>query len=111
MHLLKGKRQRLWSAGHGWYWGPHRQRGFGGEGSSAAKVRWCRTVGRNTSRGQVHLGHFMMLSQRELAILVLEGVYVDRSIRRLCGNELVQRVPGYALYVMVVLGDLPYDTS
>ena len=52
-----------------------------------------------------------MLRQRELAILVLECIDVDGSVRRLRRNVFVHGIPSYTLNVVVVLGNLSYDAS
>jgi hypothetical protein len=52
-----------------------------------------------------------VLCQGKLAVLVLQRVDVYRSIGRLGCDVLVHGVPCYALNVVVVLGNLPYNAS
>ena len=81
------------------------------------KVRGCRTAGGYSSRGEVgfnvagKLRSFVVRTQCVLSVFRLEGVDVDRSIRGLCRDVLVERVPGHALYIMAVFGNLSYQSS
>ena len=52
-----------------------------------------------------------MLGEEWLAIFGLEGVYMDRAVRRLGGYVLVERIPGDALDVVVVVGDLSCECT
>jgi hypothetical protein len=60
-----------------------------------------------------NLGRLVVVASAEgiLAVLGLEGVDMDGAIGGLCGNELIQRVPGDALNVMAVLGNLSYEDT
>lgn len=71
-----------------------------------AKIWWSWAVRRYSPCRHVHFGDFVMLSQRELSVLGLERVDMNRSIRRLGRDVFVQRIPCYALHVVVVLGYL-----
>jgi hypothetical protein len=52
-----------------------------------------------------------VLCQRELTVLVLQGVDVHGSIGRLGCDVFVHGIPCHALNVVVVLGDLAYNAS
>lgn len=49
-----------------------------------------------------------VVAQCVVAILGLEGVYMYGAVRGLRGNVLVERIPCYALDVMIVLSDLTH---
>jgi hypothetical protein len=46
-----------------------------------------------------------------MPVFRLEGVDVHRAIGRLRSHELVERVPGHALHVVIVLSNLPHACS
>lgn len=46
-----------------------------------------------------------------MAVLGPQRVDVDGTVGRLCGYVFVQRIPGHALDVVIVLGDLPYQRA
>lgn len=52
-------------------------------------------------------GHIVAVAESILAVLRLQRVYMDRPIRGLRCDVLVQRIPSDALDVMAVLSDLP----
>jgi hypothetical protein len=49
-----------------------------------------------------------MRRQGKLAILGLQAINVNRSIRRLSRDKLIERIPRHALNVVRVLSDLPH---
>ena len=108
--MHRGQGQRLGRAGHRRHGRADCHGSISGKGA-AAEVWGRRAVGRDAAGGQVHLGDLAVLGQREVAVLVLQGVDVDGAVRRLGCNVLVHGVPGNALDVVVVLGNLPHDAS
>lgn len=78
---------------------------------SASEIRRCWTVGRYPSRGELHLGDFVVLCKGELAVFCFEGIDVHGAIRRLRGYVFVERIPGNTLHVMVVFGNLADDIA
>lgn len=50
---------------------------------------------------------FIVVTEGILAVFCFERVNVHRSIGRLRSNVFVERIPGNALDVMAMLGDLP----
>ncbi len=54
-------------------------------------------------------GLLIVTVQRGLAVLRLKRVDMNRSIGRLRGDILVQRVPGNTLDIMTVFGNLSYQ--
>jgi hypothetical protein len=102
--------RRAWS---GRYWGSNGgSRLEDGELCPMIEV-WRRgTTRRYAARGEVCFdvagepGSLVVGCERILPILGLERVDVDRSVGRLCGNVFVERVPGDALDIVAMLGDL-----
>lgn len=76
------------------------------------KIRRSGTARGNSTRGKIDLDmagkswRLIVLAEGILPILSLERVDVNRSVRRLRCDVLVQRIPGYALNVVAVLGNL-----
>jgi hypothetical protein len=53
-------------------------------------------------------GSLVVRREGILPVLGLERVDVDGSVGRLCGDVFVERVPGDALDIVTMLGDLTY---
>ena len=103
--------QGLGSARHRGHWRPNGEVRVGHEGGSTTKIGWCGAVRGDPASRQIHLGDFAMLCKRDLAIFVLQCVNMHRSVRGLGRDVFVERVPCHALYVVVVLGNLPYNAA
>nr|POE77785.1 hypothetical protein CFP56_09428 [Quercus suber] len=84
---------------------------LGQGGAVVAQVGRGGAVGRDASAGEVHAGDLVVLGEGELAILGLERVDVHGAVGGLGGDVLVQGIPGDALDVVVVLGDLADDAA
>lgn len=56
-------------------------------------------------------GLVVVAVERVVAVLSPQRIDVNRAVRRLCRNVLVQGVPGDTLDVMAVFGDLAHKSS
>jgi hypothetical protein len=81
------------------------------KGRPTAKIRRSWAIGGYSPGWEVHFGDFAVLGERKLAIFIFQVVDVDGAIRRLCSNIFVEGIPGHALDVVVMLGNLAYNCS